>query len=360
MDERCRIKQLPEDFLVREILDIKARLGPGRFSYYLLRKRGYTTQKAVELVARAFGKRIKFVNFSGNKDRQAVTEQFISILHGPSRDLQLEGVSLKYLGRGRDRINLGEAEGNEFEIVVRNLNKEWTMSKAQDTDRFPAGNHSGIRRPPGRHSKENRYPIFPNYYDEQRFGKDLDNHLVGKHIVKREFREAALRIPECRGWLSTRPNDFVGALRSLPRRVLRIYAHSYQSWLWNRTASEILAEGPHRMVKAPMGKLAFPLGNTHGIQIPIVGYETSIRNDRAGRIIKRLLAAEDISQEDFRMSQFPEFDLRGGQRSLLAEVRNLEIGDLEKNDLGKGDKLKLRFSLPKGSYATMVVRALFS
>lgn len=327
------IKQVPEDFVVRERFEPE--LGSGRFACYRLTKKGWSTQSAVSQVSRAFGKRSKFINFAGNKDKQAVTEQYISILHGPGKNLELQGgdISLEYLGRVRKRINLGDSQGNDFEITVRNLSAD---SKPRPLDQVP------------------------NYFDEQRFGMNLNNHLVGKAIVRKDFQEACGLVPETREWLEKSPRDYVGALRSLPRRVLRLYAHAYQSWLWNLTASRYLEGFPHRKVEWPLGELMIPTRKLESITIPIVGYDTVIPPELEG-IIPPLLKKEGLSQEDFRVKQFREFDLAGDSRELMVIPEGLELGGLDDNELSPGKKkCVLRFSLQSGSYATMVIKAIFS
>lgn len=328
-----RIKQVPEDFTVREKLDLP--LGTGRYAYYRLTKRGWTTQAAVNQVARAFRKRPKFINFSGNKDKQAVTEQHISILHGPKRGLELQGgdIVLEYLGQGSERLNLGTSPGNEFRITVRNI-------------------------PPD--SVPRAISQVPNYFDEQRFGMNLNNHMVGKSLIQGDFRKACSLVPETRDWLEKSPRDYVGALRSLPRRTLRIYAHAYQSWLWNRTACSLLEAYPHRRVPWGLGELVLPERAVKNTRIPLLGYDSEIPGGLEGPV-RGILRDEGIGLEDFRARQFPEFDLRGGERELMAEPTSLEIGPLKDDELNPGRKRCLvGFSLGSGSYATMVVRSIFS
>ena len=327
------IKQVPEDFVVREVLDLP--IGKGAYSYYKLRKRGWTTQGAVHRIARAFGKRPKFINFSGNKDKQAVTEQFISILHGPARNLELNNseIVLEYLGRGKERINLGTSPANEFEITVRNLPDGFTPRPVKQV---------------------------PNYFDEQRFGMNLNNHIVGKHLVLKEFSKACGLVPETRERLEKSPRDYVGALRELPRRVLRIYAHAYQSWVWNRTASSLLEKSPHRSISWRLGEFIIPEKTVKNITVPIIGYDTKIPAGLKGTI-QPILKEEGVSLDDFRIKQFQEFDLAGNERSLVVEPRDLEICPPEDDELNPGKKKHLlKFSLQKGSYATMVVRSIFS
>jgi tRNA pseudouridine13 synthase len=328
-----RIKQIPEDFMVREAFDPP--LGSGRFSYYLLKKKGWTTQGAINRVAWAFRKRSRFINFSGNKDKQAVTEQHISILHGPARSLELDNgeIILEYLGRGRERINLGASPANEFDITVRDLPPDFRPRSIRQV---------------------------PNYFDEQRFGMNLNNHMVGRLMILRRFDEACGLVPETREWLEKSPRDYVGALRSLQKRVLRIYAHAYQSWIWNRTASMILEKSPHRVVEWGLGELIMPEGSVRNRAVPIVGYDTEIPAGLAG-VIKRIMKEEGIDQSGFRMKQFHEFDLAGDTRDLMAKPMGLDVGPPEDDDLNPGrKKCRVRFSLQKGSYATMVIRAIFS
>ena len=72
------LKKQPEDFNVREVMDLK--LSPqGQYSYYLLKKRNYTTERAVQRVSEMLHIPRKIINFAGNKDKVAVTEQYISI-----------------------------------------------------------------------------------------------------------------------------------------------------------------------------------------------------------------------------------------------------------------------------------------
>lgn len=327
-----KIKQIPEDFIVRESHSLQIKLG--RFAYYRLSKRGWTTQSAVNQVARALGKRLKFINYSGNKDKQALTEQHISILHGPKKGLELQGgdIKLEYLGQGRDRLNLGASPGNDFEITVRNLAKN---------------------------SKPGFSGQIPNYFDEQRFGMNLNNHVIGKLIVKRDFEKACKLIPETSGWLRKSPRDYVGALRSLPKQVLRIYVHAYQSFLWNKGAVKYLEKFPHRKISWALGELVIPEKAVKSIKIPIIGYDSKIPRG-LGLTVRQLLKQEGISLNDFKIKQFPEFDLKGHSRNLMVEPKNLEIGPLQKDDLNpRKRKCLVKFFLPSGSYATMVIKAIF-
>lgn len=311
-----KIKHLPEDFIVREIAEHKFDEN-GRFSYYLLKKRDYSTVRAIEVISEKLGVNRKFVNFAGNKDKIAVTEQYISIQGGPKTNFTISDIELKYIGRGQERINLGGLLGNHFEIIVRNLSDKEILSIKKGTTEIP------------------------NYFDDQRFGKNKDNHVVGKHILKRQFKLACEHIHETEEWLIKKPNDYIGALRSIDKSILRMYIHSYQSYLWNKMAGS-------------MAK------NKENIKIPLLGFGTEISGKQLTKTSEKLLNEEKITQREFILREMPELTSEGGERDLFIEMKNLNIGKPEPDELNYGfKKVLLSFDLAKGSYATVVVKFLF-
>jgi tRNA pseudouridine13 synthase len=150
-----KIKQIPEDFNVKEL--IKLKFDNGNYSYYSLKKKNLTTPDAINLISKKLNINPKNIGYCGNKDKNAVTEQYISILK-KNKNLNLNNLELKFLGYGNKRINLGDNFGNEFIIAVRNLYK--------------------------RYKKIN---IIVNYFDDQRFSKN--NVLIGKYLLHGKFKE---------------------------------------------------------------------------------------------------------------------------------------------------------------------------
>src|SRR3989344_86473 len=110
-----RIKQIPEDFVVKDVIDLKLDKN-GKYFYYLLKKRNHNTLRAVEHIKAK-------VKYAGNKDKRAVTEQFVST-NKKIRNIKLKDLELNFIGRGNEPISLGSHQGNYFEITVRNLNNK--------------------------------------------------------------------------------------------------------------------------------------------------------------------------------------------------------------------------------------------
>jgi tRNA pseudouridine13 synthase len=218
----------------------------------------------------------------------------------------MEGITLRFLGKGDERLNLGKLKGNEFEITVRNIEKK----------------PRPIRK-------------FRNLFDSQRFGKNMDNHVIGKAIIMKDFRKACEMIDDgkIKTHLASRPNDYVGALKTLPKKVLQLYVHAYQSFLWNGMAAGSFEES-----------------------LPLIGFYTDETDE-----VKRVLEREGIRREDFIIRQMPELSAEGGERAVFAEVGRLQVRELEDDELNPGEKkVRVSFRLGKGSYATQVVREMFA
>ncbi|MBN1156327.1 tRNA pseudouridine(13) synthase TruD [Candidatus Woesearchaeota archaeon] len=330
-----KIKQIPEDFVVKEKTKINLD-EKGSYSYFLLKKKNYTTEKAISVVAEKLGVRRKYINYAGNKDRNAVTEQTISINSTIKKGFEMKDLELKHLGRGSERVNLGSLEGNEFEIIVRNLDEETKIPEKI---------------------------IIPNYFDEQRFSRN--NVEVGRLILKKRFKEAVEVIlandfefkEKTENHLERNNNDYVGALKLIPKKILSMYINSVQSLIFNNIVAEYLKEkGIPELVKYSQGEFVF-LNDYSGIEnrkIPLPGFCTEKDDAMIGEELKK----QKLTKNDFLIRQIPEISSEGTEREMLVETKiEAEWSDDQLNEGKK--KVKLSFFLPKGSYATIVVKSLF-
>lgn len=320
-----KIKQIPEDFIVDEIPNIKAS-NKGNYACFLLEKRNYTTMRVVEKVAEFLRTPLKNIGFAGNKDKNAITTQLISIKNIKKdrlKDFKQKDVSLKFRGYSNKPISLGDLEGNKFKITMRNLTEK--------------------------DIKKKKILKIPNYFGEQRFSRN--NKDVGKEIIKKNFKKALELIiknekdEKLKEYLKKNPKNFVGALRLIPKKILMLYVHSYQSFIWNKAVEKFLKNKNIKKIK--------------NIKIPIAGFGTEFKNKEIEKIIKNILKKEKISLRDFIINQIPEISSEGNERNLFVEIKDLKF-KIENDELNKGKKkCVVDFSLPKGSYATIVIKYLF-
>ena len=78
-------------------------------------------------------------------------------------------------------------------------------------------------------------------------------------------------------------------------------------------------------------------------------------------LLEDALAVERLVPASFDIQGVPGFQLKGEDRSLFVTPRHLRVRPSERDPLNRGLRLiKLRFELPRGSYATLVVKRLLA
>ncbi|MFC1691796.1 tRNA pseudouridine(13) synthase TruD [Nanoarchaeota archaeon] len=311
------LKRIPQDFLVKEIKQLKTQ-ELGEYCYYLLKKKDTNHFDVISKLAKFLHIPEKHIGYAGIKDRTAVTQQYISIKITDEKKIDnfsLENAELEFIGKGKEPISLGELEGNEFEIIVRNLDQE---------------------------PKEKNNYI--NYFGEQRFSKK--NVEIGRALIKKDFKTAAelLDYRQAEVFLKNNPDNFLGAFQKLPKKLIMLFLHAYQSFIWNKTAEEYVK-----------------LNGANDIKIPLVGFGYEESDEKVDNLINKLLKEEKITPRDFIIKQLQGLSAEGAERNLLLGVKNLEIGKLEEDELNPGKKkINLKFFLPKGSYATEFVKQILT
>lgn len=361
-----KLKQVPEDFVVKEVSSFKTEAlnqEQGKYLFFKLTKKNYNTLDAIKTLAKILNLREKQIGFAGTKDRNAVTEQVCSV---PStrvsktklQNIKLKDIQIEFLGYGNEPITLGDLQANYFEITIRNLDNDTQLS-----------------------NKETNY--FANYFDEQRFSKN--NVQVGRHLIKKEFKEAYTILRKDQNLPEVNNNDYIGAIKRLPIRLLRLYVNAYQSYLWNETLANFLKQNDEKdriekEINYSQGTLVFTKNPEQfkDLQIPLIGFASDdlTTNQEINKITNSIMQKENISEQDFIIKQIPELSQGGELRNAFTEIQNLTISKLEPDELNENkakihpefsvipdrnkNKLKLTFTLTKGSYATMVIKKLIA
>jgi len=335
-----QLKTVPEDFVVAE-LPLREPSGDGQYLVLELAKRNCTTERAVSELARALDLPRKALGYAGAKDARALTRQRVTIRtddHARVARLRPSSWSVRVLGRDREPLGLGLLAGNRFEIVARRLTTETARQIAS----------------------------FPNYFDEQRFS--TANARIGRFILQGKYREAADLViqtdPDAAGrmreHLGEHPNDAVTALRLMPKHTLLMYAHAYQSFLFNEVLSRwILHHDPDAQLIAGPVPIRVPTRELPQEAIPIVGFGSELKEPFTDWYAE-LLAREGLTLRDFVVRPLPFLTLEGTARQALVVIRDLVIGPREPDELHPwSEKQRLTFSLPKGAYATLALKCVY-
>ena len=337
-----KIKQINEDFIVREKIKLSLNEN-GQYQYFLLQKNGLTTQEAIFLVSEKLRIPRKYFKYAGNKDKHALTEQTISI--SSNMDIgKMEGknFSLQYVGKGNEPINLGSNEGNDFEIVVRNIDNDFE---------FPE-----------------KIGFIPNYFDTQRFSSD--NLSIGYALLQRDFGKAIMLLADSssdaaiiRDSITKNPNDFIGALRKADKKIMMMYIHSVQSLVFNEILADCikLKTNVYKSVLHPFGEFIFPVEITTKAVLPLPGFGTeTIKDEDINELMKARLTEHNIDMRNFVFKEIPELSSEGALRHAFVKIKSLKISKFTDDELNSGKKkCTLKFYLQKGSYGTIVVKSMF-
>src|SRR5437667_466447 len=396
-------KASADEFIVEEVSARRPKSAGGPYAIATIRVRNWETNRLVREFARALHISRRRIGFAGTKDKRALTTRLFSFENVPVETLSsLRMKDLEVLDAyPSDRpLEIGDLTGNRFRVLVRGL-----AVPAEKAEVVVAETARQLRIRGG----------FANFFGVQRFGSVRPiTHVVGRHIVRGEFREAveayvanplegedhesyevrsalrdtgdvrqALRsYPRAYGFekailnrLATRPEDFVGALRALPFNLQMMFVHGYQSFLFNRILSERIRRG--LPIHEPVaGDLVLPADlrglpdRSRTIEVTCDNLERASKRCREGKAwVSGILYGSEpewaggepgqiekavVASEGIRPEDFiiPEIPRISskGTRREILAPMRDLVARLE------GGNLSLAFELTRGSYATSLVR----
>ncbi len=325
-----QIKQSPEDFEVEEI-PAYAPSGQGDFLYLWIEKRDLGAEYFIRQIARRLEISTAEVGSAGMKDRHAVTRQMVSVPASVADrlpNLEGEGIRLLKVDRHGNKLRPGHLHGNRFQIVIRAINPNSSEILSLVVERI-------------------RSLGLPNYYGPQRFGREGETVQLGLELVGGPANEPG-------------PRKKFGRLSPWMRRLALSAA---QSVLFNHYLDTRLTDGlfrrvlpGDRMSKWPYGGLfiAHDLEREQGrfdaretvSTGPMFGRKMMEAEGEAALREARVLAAAGLTQSSFH--GFGKL-LQGTRRKNLIYIDDLEIHPVPEG-------VRLCFSMPAGSYATVLLR----
>lgn len=407
-----KLRTSPEDFRVAELESFDTQpvaAAADVYTHLVIRAtlENWDTNDFANELANRLGISRERVSWAGTKDKRAITTQLFSIDGISPADLpDLSGVEYEVLGRAGRPILFGDLAGNAFEVVVREPERPAQAEKVLSELQAFAG-----------HDHETTVAV-PNYFGHQRFGSIRPiTHEVGLAIVRSDWKDAALTyvaessprerertrtarefVAETHDWQAAldrmpgylrfersilhrlaecdeEPADFRAALETLPTNLQQLFVNAAQSYVFNRILSRRLDRGlpfdrpvagdvvcfadtdapdelwlPDTDRKQEVTESRVDSVTRHCergrafVTAPLVGTETTVGGGEPGEITRSVLDELDLEPEMFDLPG--EFDSTGTRRAILVHTA-LELAR---------DPLSLSFSLPKGSYATVLLR----
>ena len=380
------IKRSNEEFRVSEIIDTSFLTNIStvqdehhKYPLYILEKRNIDSNHAIFEIRRKLGLTLKVI---GLKDAKAVTKQYASSEQTKNIIKEASTAHTLLSLKGFTKVPIGKSSlsGNAFTISIHNPTVSDISSFIPEIKNIA------------------------NFYGLQRFGSErMVTHLVGKEIVKRNFQKAAeLLLSFTTEYDSTMsieirnksrdPKNYsqiirelpkrmdieyqvmsalekgkgpIAALRSIPINIRRLFVQAYQAYIFNRCLSIAVLNGEN-VVKSKEGDLCFEIENSSVFgrirkynpstdlisqivpAIRLIGYTFQPGKGRFDKITEEIMSTEGITPREFYIKEMQELSAQGGFRQ----------APLWSKDFRFRGSLTVCFKLPKGSYATTLLREL--
>ncbi|VDD74990.1 unnamed protein product [Mesocestoides corti] len=413
------------------------------YCHFVLYKEGKDTMQALHVIGRMLKINSNSFTYAGTKDKRAITTQNVSIKNVSSRRLaslnpRLNGIKLGNFKYSSEPIALGDLHGNRFSVVIRDVVADDSVI------------HKAVQ--------EWQKHGFINYFGLQRFGhcNEARTYDIGKEIIKsswekaidliltpttsdlpivRQVKERYLKtqdakacgddIPQCLEKTLllgiARHGKTLTALQVLPRNLRHLYAHSYQSLVWNKVASRRVRElGIDEDYKARVGDLYFPQcpsiskglrsvdssselcyddafnesskpeefrpskppvtpaapsrvtadgerPSIHQVVLPLPGYEVVFPDNECmdfalpGSYRHLIVKPEDVHYEIHEYVDPKKPLIQSDYAAMCAESSSQSKPDEQQSPSPESEKFRalvLEFTLPKAAYATMAIREL--
>jgi tRNA pseudouridine13 synthase len=399
-----KIRTKYEDFYVEEIPESEPS-GEGTNTWFFIEKIGRETLDVVLDIAQELHIDRKRMGFAGMKDKRAVTRQWICVVNGdPEKIKELEEklykVKILKIKQNEKKLRIGQLIGNKFRLLIRETeNPEEDVKIANEV--LEELTKKGV----------------PNYFGWQRFGKNRPNtHVVGKIMLENDLKkvvdayignpypEEPEHIKEVRQMyedgnlqvaLESMPRgmryekimlktllkemkkkdvdnidsldekSYKRAIESLPKPLKRMFVHAYQSYLFNAAVSERSKLGIDKYVEGDIiidneEHLVHEFGDEIDGRIknfevhptsPLFGSKVPLAGGKLGEMEQKILDDEGVTLEDFKVPKMPKLGSHGLRRAM-----RFKIWDASARATDEG--VLVEFSIPKGCYATAVLREI--
>jgi tRNA pseudouridine13 synthase len=325
----CIIRSSPEDFQVDEIPAYQP-AGKGEHCYLWIEKRGLTSPELIHRIVRNLGVPVKEIGLAGQKDRHAVTRQWVSV---PKRfsehaaKLNDENIQVLLVTAHPNKLKTGHLRGNKFCLVLRSPTGAFSQTDAEAVhERLQTLAAEGI----------------PNYFGTQRFGHHGNTLIDGISLIK-----------------GTLPKDHWPENKT--RTMRRLVLSAVQSGIFNLVLAQRVIDGT---LRTPLpGEVVIRRQGTKPYVLPADGPVEDVipAGPMAGP--EMLAATGDVAEMERQIMSSLRLSLKDFQKysKLTSGIRRKMIEYPTDVDAQLTDEsaILVTFSVTSGTYATVVLREIF-
>jgi tRNA pseudouridine13 synthase len=415
-----RIKVAPDDFVVHEIVNLNTKATPEKTKYriYLMEKSGWNTLDAISSVAGASRVDPSLIGYAGLKDRHARTSQYISVPARYELRSRRDDILLTFLGFSEDFVSTRVMVGNRFRIRVGGLTEKEAgglESRAKDIreggfpnyfddQRFgsvtPEGDFVAERIVRGHIKgalKIHLSQVFPTQKKAERDRRARIAEAWGKWEKVYELCESeedrAVVTPLLEG---AGKKNLLLALSAIPHVAMTRYIAAYQAFIWNEVLRRLIRESgvPFGEVQGKAGRYLIPLiplnppmppgrgdasfvreneGDLAGLarfrqamsgmaaEIPTVAARLAPCRPEVALEIDKVLSERGLAPADFNVRGLRSRYFKSFSRKAFVVPDGLAVGAPGPDRENPSQyEVRVSFTLPSGSYATMLLKALTS
>ncbi|XP_074840256.1 pseudouridylate synthase 7 homolog [Carettochelys insculpta] len=386
----------------------------GSYCHFVLYKENKDTMDAINVLSKFLRVKPNIFSYMGTKDKRAITVQEIAVLRITAQRLAhlnkcLMNFKLGNFSYKNHPLKLGELQGNHFTVVLRNITgtEDQVQQAMHSLREIGFINYYGMQRfgttavptyQVGRAILQNNWNEVMDLILKPRPGAEK-GYLVKcrEEWAKTKDPAAALKklpVKRCvegqflHGLSKYGLKNIVSAFGIIPRNNRLMYIHSYQSYIWNNMVSKRIEEYGLKAVPGDLvlkGATAVHIEEAdvddytiHDIVMPLPGFDVVYPKHKIGDAYKEMLAADNLDINNMR-HRIRDYSLSGAYRKIIIRPQNVSwevvayddpriplfSTDLDKLEgkpppilatEGKFKALKMEFSLPPSTYATMAIR----
>ncbi|XP_054420414.1 pseudouridylate synthase 7 homolog [Pteronotus mesoamericanus] len=386
----------------------------GSYCHFVLYKENKDTMDAINVLSKYLRVKPNIFSYMGTKDKRAITVQEIAVLKITAQRLAhlnkcLMNFKLGNFSYQKHPLKLGELQGNHFTVVLRNITgtDDQVQQAMNSLKEIGFINYYGMQRfgttavptyQVGRAILQNSWAEVMDLILKPRSGAEK-GYLVKcrEEWAKTKDPAAALRklpVKRCvegqllRGLSKYGMKNIVSAFGIIPRNNRLMYIHSYQSYVWNNMVSKRIEEYGLKPVPGDLvlkGATATYIEeedvnnySIHDVVMPLPGFDVIYPKHKISEAYREMLTADNLDIDNMR-HKIRDYSLSGAYRKIIIRPQNVswevvayddpkiplfntDVDNLEGKpppvfaSEGKYRALKMDFSLPPSTYATMAIR----
>ena len=386
-----------------------------RFTTFNLIKVNKDSFEALRTISQALTVPLHLIHYSGLKDKCSISVQKISVKGDfveKLKKLKIRDLFFRSIKPTKKAIKIGGNKGNNFTIIIRNIKNVGNVKERTEDiinilnlKGFP--NYFGLQRfgtfrtnshIVGRYLLENNYERAFNEFVTTNYSTESSNiQLMRQNLeVSGDLEDFYENFPKSMKlerdmvkYLIDNPGDYKGTFTTLPGDLKNLLISAFQSYTFNKMITIRIKKGLSLFEpvkgdiisildddKGHITQIKYIYGEHGGyydnyikkaiklnratIIVPIIGYETDLNKlPLMKALFEEFIEQEGIDKNIFKSNVLRDIEFKGTIRAMTVKPVGLKVIEFEDDDVFPDKKkLKIEYSLPKGSYATVLLREL--